>query len=61
MVNLGQIWAPQGPSKGPSGQRVQIGTFWPEAKGLGSGGLKMGQNRVKMAFSLTPDRQNVQN
>ena len=24
-------------------------------------GLKMGQNRVKMAFSLTPDRQNDQN
>ena len=28
---------------------------------LGSGGLKMGQNGVKMAFSLTPDRQNDQN
>ena len=28
---------------------------------FGSGGLKMGQNRVKMAFSLTPDRQNDKN
>ena len=31
------------------------------AKIWGSGGLKMGQNRVKMAFSLTPDRQNDKN
>ena len=31
------------------------------AKKLGSGGLKMGQNRVKMAFSLTSDRQNDKN
>ena len=50
-----------GPSRslqGPSGQREQIGTFWPGAKGSAQEGSNWGQNRVKMAFSLTPDRQN---
>ena len=41
-VQNGQDEVKFGVPQGPSRQREQIGTFWPEAKGLGSGGLKMG-------------------
>ena len=57
MVKIrGQIRVPEGPSKvlpdkGPN--RAHFG----QGQKVGLEGLKIGQNRVKMAFSLTPDRQ----
>ena len=59
--NQVKFGVPQNVPQGPSGQREQIGTFWPGPKIWAQEGSKWTQNRVKMAFSLTPDRQNDQN
>ena len=52
--NLGVPEGPQGPFRTKGTNRHILA----RGQKFGSGGLKWGQNRVKMAFSLTPDRQN---
>ena len=54
MVKIGSnLGSPEGPSKVPSWSKGTNRAHFGQGQNLGSGGLKMGQNRVKMAFSLT--------